>query len=291
REGSQCFTSQGVVDEVNRGIDLACEVTNAGVDASCIRELPGKLSAAQADAMRAVVSYRYRSSVLIAPAGAGKTSSLKAARSAGENAGHRGMRLAPSGTAAGGMVAEDVGHESLTLARALRQAGDVAACGAAAQLGWDNPSVVVVDEAGMVATPDIVRTLEIAQAAEARVVFVGDPYQYSAVKSRGGMLATLAHELPDAAELTEVFRQSDAAEREFCTLLRMGEPADVERYADSYDEPGRMSAGSVSAMMHDLLSRWKRNARWGRHSLLVALNSGYVDALNAAAQKHMAELG
>ena len=78
------------------------------------------------------------------------------------------------------MVAEDVAHESMTLARALRQAGDLDACGAAAQLGWDNQTVVVVDEAGMVATPDIVRTLDIAQAADARVVFVGDPYQYSA---------------------------------------------------------------------------------------------------------------
>ena len=291
REGSQRFTSQGVVDEVNRGIDLACAVTNAGVDASSIRERPGTLSAAQADAMRAVVSSRYRASVLIAPAGAGKTSSLKAARSAWENAGKQVIGLAPTGKASDVMVAEDVAHESMTLARALRQAGDLDARGAAAQLGWDNQTVVVVDEAGMVATPDIVRILDIAQAADARVVFVGDPYQYSAVKSRGGMLATLAHELPDAAELTEVFRQSDAAEREASKRLRTGEPADVERAADFYAEAGRLSAGSVTAMMNDALSDWKKDVLWGRQSLLVASNRDYVDALNAAAQKHMAELG
>ena len=123
------------------------------------------------------------------------------------------------------------------------------------------------------------------------MVFVGDPYQYSAVKSRGGMLATLAHELPDAAELTEVFRQSDAAEREASKRLRTGELADVERAADFYAEAGRLSAGSVTAMMNDALSDWKRDVLWGRQSLLVASNRDYVDALNAAAQKHMAELG
>ena len=73
-------------------------------------------------------------------------------------------------------------------------------------LGWDKDTVVVVDEAGMVATPDLVRVLEIAQSAGARVVMVGDPHQYGAVKARGGLLATLAHELPDAVELTEEAR-------------------------------------------------------------------------------------
>ncbi len=44
------------------------------------------------------------------------------------------------------------------------------------------------------------------------MVFVGDPEQYSAVKARSGLLATLSHELPDAVELTEVFRQHDAGD-------------------------------------------------------------------------------
>lgn len=291
REGSQRFTSQGVVDEVNYGIDLACEVTNAGVDAASIREIPGKLSTAQAEAMRAVVSSRYRASVVIAPAGAGKTSSLKAARYAWEKAGKQVIGLAPTGKAADVMVGEDVAHESMTLARALRQAGDLDAHGAADQLGWDSQTVVVVDEAGMVATPDIVRTLDIAQAADARVVFVGDPYQYSAVKARGGMLSTLAHELPDAAELNEVFRQSDPAEREASKRLRTGEQVDAERASDFYAEAGRLAAGSVTAMMNDALSGWKKDTASGKQSLLVASNSDYVDALNAAAQKVMAERG
>ena len=45
------------------------------------------------------------------------------------------------------------------------------------------------------------------------MVFVGDLEQYSAVKTHSGLLATLFHELPDAVELTEVFRQRDTGKR------------------------------------------------------------------------------
>ena len=291
REGSQRFTSRSVVSEVDRAIDLACDMTYSGVDASEIKPIEGALSIEQADAMRAVVESPYRASVVVAPAGAGKTSSLKAARSAWENAGKTVVGLAPTGKAADVMVGEDVAHSSSTIARALKRAEGKAGGYAAVALGWDKNTVVVVDEAGMVATPDLVRVLEIAQSAGARVVMVGDPHQYGAVKARGGLLATLAHELPDAVELTEVFRQHDPAEREASKRLRSGEAPDVERAATFYAEAGRLSAGSVTAMLEDALAGWKTDIEAGKQSLLVASTNDYADALNAAAQTAMAERG
>ena len=291
REGSQRFTSRSVVSEVDRAIDLACDMTYSGVDASEIKPIEGALSIEQADAMRAVVESPYRASVVVAPAGAGKTSSLKAARSAWENAGKTVVGLAPTGKAADVMVGEDVAHSSSTIARALKRAEGKAGGYAAVALGWDKDTVVVVDEAGMVATPDLVRVLEIAQSAGARVVMVGDPHQYGAVKARGGLLATLAHELPDAVELTEVFRQHDPAEREASKRLRSGEAPDVERAATFYAEAGRLSAGSVTAMLEDALAGWKTDVEAGKQSLLVASTNDYADALNAAAQTAMAERG
>ncbi|WP_394280700.1 AAA family ATPase, partial [Corynebacterium sp.] len=291
REGTQRFTSEDVVSEVNRGIDLATEVIAEGVNADVIQPVEGKLSRDQAEAMRAVVESRYRASVVIAPAGAGKTSSLKAARSAWEQAGKTVVGLAPTGKAADVMVGEHVAHSSSTLARVLRRVDGQDAANAAASLGWGRDHVVVVDEAGMAATPDIVRILDVASAAGARVVLVGDPYQYSAVKARGGMLATLAHELPDAVELTEVFRQDDAAEREASKRLRTGAAPDVECAAEFYAERGRLHAGSVTAMLDDVLAGWRGDIDQGKQSLLVASNNDYVDALNVAAQKVMAERG
>ena len=145
----------------------------------------------------------------------------------------------------------------MTIARAFVGTDDLIPEHTAVKLGWNRDTVVVVDEAGMVSNPDTIRVLETATAAGARVVFVGDPEQYSAVKARSGLLATLSHELPDAVELREVFRQRDAGEREASKWLRGGEEADVSRAAEWYMQNKRLHAGSVTAMMDDALAGWR----------------------------------
>lgn len=292
REGSQRFTTSVVVAEVDRGIDLATAPATArqisvGQARSMIHPIPGELSVQQADAMVSVVTSQSRASVVVAPAGSGKTSSLKAAHAVWSAAGCQVVGLAPTGKAADVMTGENVADTSSTIAKAFRQVDGLDPVTAASVLGWDQATVVVVDEAGMVATPDVVRLLEVATAADARVVLVGDPHQYSAVKARSGMLATLAHELPDAVELSEVFRQQDPAERAASRGLRDGDGPAVARAADWYAEHGRLSAGSVSAMLTDALEAWHADVRGGWESLLVADSNDTVDALNVAAQRRM----
>lgn len=291
REGSQKYTTVEVVDEVERGVDMATARVERGVTAESIQPVEGELSPAQADAMRAVVGSDYLASVVVAPAGAGKTSSLKAAHKAWNQAGRHVVGLAPTGKAADVMVGENVADESMTIARAFVGTDELIPEHAAAKLGWNRDTVVVVDEAGMVSNPDTIRVLETATAAGARVVFVGDPEQYSAVKARSGLLATLSHELPDAVELREVFRQRDAGEREASKWLRGGEEADVSRAAEWYMQNKRLHAGSVTAMMDDALAGWRDDTAAGKQSLLVAATRDQVTALNAAAQKIRAERG
>lgn len=285
REGSQRFTTAPVVEEINRGIDLATARVDQGVKATSIRPITGQLSESQARAMHTVVSSPYRASVVMAPAGAGKTSSLKAARRAWEKAGKTVVGLAPTGKAADVMVGEQVAHSSATIARALVGTEDLSPAQIAAKVGWNKDTVLVVDEAGMVATPDAVRLLEVAAAADARAVFVGDPHQYSAVKARSGMLATLAYELPDAVELDEVFRQKDPGERRASQRLRHGGDTDATRAADWYAKKGRLHAGSTSAMLNDALAAWITDTDQGYESLLVAATKEDVEALNLGAQQ------
>lgn len=285
REGSQRFTTAPVVEEINRGIDLATARVDQGVKATSIRPITGQLSESQARAMHTVVSSPYRASVVMAPAGAGKTSSLKAARRAWEKAGKTVVGLAPTGKAADVMVGEQVAHSSATIARALVGTEDLSPAQIAAKVGWNSDTVLVVDEAGMVATPDAVRLLEVAAAADARAVFVGDPHQYSAVKARSGMLATLAYELPDAVELDEVFRQKDPGERRASQWLRHGGETDATRAADWYAKHGRLHAGSTSAMLGDALAAWITDTDAGHESLLVAATKEDVEALNLGAQQ------
>ncbi|MGV0409513.1 AAA family ATPase [Corynebacterium resistens] len=291
REGSQRFTAEPVVEEINRGIDLATAEVDRGVDASAITPVDGKLSVAQARAMRAVVSSNYRASVVVAPAGAGKTSSLKVARQAWEIAGKTVVGLAPTGKAADVMVGEAVAHESSTIARAFHNTGEMTSAQIADHLGWNKDTVVVVDEAGMVGNADAVRLLEVAAAADARVVFVGDPHQYAAVRARSGLLGTLAYELPDAVELTEVFRQRTAAERRVSKWLRDGDVALVEQATEWYAAEGRLHAGSVTAMLADVMDDWRHDVAQGKDTLLVAGDRDTVDALNRAAQKHLVDSG
>ncbi|MDN6457241.1 MULTISPECIES: MobF family relaxase [Actinomycetes] len=285
REGSQKYTTDIVVDEVERGVDMATIRVNQGVKADSIQPRRGTLSPAQADAMRAVVSSDYLASVVVAPAGAGKTSSLTAAHRAWNKAGKHVIGLAPTGKAADVMVGEDVADEAMTIARAFVGTETMTMAETVEKIGWGRETVVVVDEAGMVSNPDMIRVLEAATLARARVVFVGDPEQYSAVKARSGLLATLAHELPDAVELAEVFRQRDAGEREASTWLRGGEEVSVRRAAQWYMTHHRLHAGSVTSMMDDALAGWREDTQAGKQSLLVAATREQVTALNAAAQK------
>ncbi|KAA8719787.1 MobF family relaxase [Corynebacterium phocae] len=291
REGALRFTTKSVVSEVSGIVRMASSVTHRGVNASAIVPIEGVLSQEQADAMRTVVQSSYRASVVVAPAGAGKTSSLKAAREVWENAGKTVIGLAPTGKAADVMVGESVAHESMTIARALGRDEKVRPRARARALGWDSSTVVVVDEAGMVASPDMYAIMATVEAAGARVVFVGDPCQYSAVKARSGVLATLARELPDAVELTEVFRQRSEQEREASKWLRSGEQELTERAAQWYARNGRLHAGSVSAMLEDALAGWEKDTGQGKDSLLVAATGQQVHALNTAAQKIRAGRG
>src|SRR5699024_7391738 len=152
-------------------------------------------------------------------------------------------------------------------------------------LARDRNTVVIIKEAGMVASHKLVEILSTVKAACARTVLVGDPQQYSAVKSRSGLLATLAEELPDAVELTEVFRQRSEKEREASTWLRSGDEGLMERAAQWYADNNRVHAGSVTAMLDDALAGWAKDTEHGKQSLLIASTREQVGALNAAAQK------
>ncbi|WCZ35910.1 AAA family ATPase [Corynebacterium heidelbergense] len=292
REGSQRFTAEVVVDEVNRGIDLACQQVRSPVRQPVeITPVDGVLSDAQAAAVRQVVCSPWRAGVIVAPAGAGKTSSLAAARAAWNQVGKQVVGLAPTGKAADVMTMDNVADSSSTIARVLWGTESLSASQVAAQVGWTDQTVVVVDEAGMVSNRECVRLLDIAASVDARVVFVGDPHQYAAVNQRSGLLGTLAAEVPDAVELREVFRQRDAAERRMSTWLRNGGAALVSQAAQWYAEHGRVHAGSATAMLTDALEGWSADRAAGLDSVLIAGDNDTVDALNRAAQSRRVAAG
>src|SRR5699024_2265331 len=95
--------------------------------------------------------------------------------------------------------------------------------------------------------------------------------------------------LPDAVELTEVFRQRSEKEREASTWLRSGDEGLIERAAQWDADNNRVHAGSVTAMLDDALAGWAKDTEQGALSLRMASTREQVGALNAAAQKARAE--
>ena len=92
---------------------------------------------------------------------------------------------------------DEAGDRGLTVAKALHLIEE-------GQLRVDLRTVMVVDEASMVGTPELRRLLEASTTARAKIVLVGDAYQLSPVNARGGMFERLCEELPWAQRVGEV---------------------------------------------------------------------------------------
>lgn len=279
REGGRRFTTPDLVKEETRLLRTATSTANLGVDGSGIQPIPYALSEQQAQAMRTLVESDRRASVLIAPAGAGKTNSLRFAREAWENAGRTVVGLAPSGTAADQMRIDEATESAATVATVIGQLerGE--------SLAWDSTTVVVVDEAGMAGTADLAKILDAAHEADARLILTGDPAQLSPVRARGGLLESLGKVAPDTAKLSEVFRQADPEEANAGLALNDGEGQRLADGIDWYSENGRLAAGSQAAMLTDAMNAYGEARSAGRDALLVVPTHEVADAMNAAIQR------
>jgi conjugative relaxase-like TrwC/TraI family protein len=171
------------------------------------------LTGEQADLVRTLTQHPGRLSVVVGPAGAGKTAALAAARTAW---GHDDQLVVGCATAA--LAAQQLGQAtgitSTTVATILRSLQDPRPS------GWLPPGgVLVVDEAGMVGTRDLATLLAAAEQHHARLVLVGDPAQLPEIDA-GGLFGHLARH-PDAA-LADNRRQQADWERDALAALRAG---------------------------------------------------------------------
>jgi len=233
-------------------------------------------------------------SVLTAPAGAGKTSTLGAAARAWQDAGYQVVGLAPSARAAA-ELATATGGPADTLAKWLHThhhtqhstpadaAGASGAAGAAGATGataLDARSVVIVDEASMAGTLDLDPLIAAAARAGAKVVLVGDPAQIGVVNGPGGMLAALAH-AGHGVELAEIHRFSQSWERPASLALRAGTPGALAAYRLG----GRLHpCQDGDAALDGVFGHWAAARAEGQDALMLARTRQDVDALNLRAR-------
>jgi conjugative relaxase-like TrwC/TraI family protein len=210
-----------------------------------------------------------------AAAGAGKSFTVGAIADAWRRTGRNLYGLAPGQAQADILTAEGIQSWNTTAWLGGRgvpvlQAGDI----------------VVVDEAGMASTADLVAVWERCQAAGAKVVLVGDSHQLGAVGA-GGAFADL-NGRSVRYELTEVRRFSEQWEREASLRLRQ---RDTDALVE-YDQHGRIRAGGTQEQAAAAAARaWLADTVAGRESLLVVGSNEDAYRVSAQLRGELVRLG
>jgi conjugative relaxase-like TrwC/TraI family protein len=275
REGHERFTLEVILAEEAAVLDLVdARDDRARLWALDDRDLDtAALSVGQARAVRSIAESPWLVQPLSAPAGAGKTTSMRALRAAAARCYHQVLVLAPTGQAVDVALREGAGDQGYTIAKALHLLNNN-------ELRLKPNMVVVVDEAGMVGTDDLRRLLSATTQARVKTVLVGDAHQLAPVKARGGMFDQLCTDLPWAQQLSEVWRMRDPEERTASLALRDGDPVAVARAVRFYQREDRLRCGDQIAMATDALKAYRGDLAAGRDALLVCDTNEMADALN-----------
>jgi conjugative relaxase-like TrwC/TraI family protein len=220
-------------------------------------------------------------SVLVGPAGTGKTFTLDAVRTAFEAGSYRVVGAAPSAKAAHEL--EHGAHiPSATIHRLL----------GSWSRGYDLPNpdtVLVVDESAMAGTRELDALTSRAISHGARVILVGDHHQLPEVTAGGGFAALATSSPVTVAELTINRRQSEPWERAALLQLRDGH---VAAAVGEYRSHGRVVACADPSAMHIAsVTLWASARDLGLDAVLVAGTNATVDALNLAARGYLVATG
>ena len=271
------YSSTAVLDAEARLLGRAERVTAPTVAASVARRAAAtgkvQLSAQQRRAVESICQSGRQVDVLVGPAGAGKTTTMRALRTAWTAERGRGsvVGLAPS-AAASQALADDLGVACENTAKWLHEYDH-------GRTELRRGQLVIVDEATLADTVTLDRLTGIAAGAGAKVLLVGDPHQLQSVDA-GGAFALLVDRRPDAPELIEIHRFTNEWEKDASLALSRG---DVQAIS-AYGRHKRIREGVTDEMVDAAYVAWRADCAAGRASILVTESARDVRALNERAR-------
>jgi conjugative relaxase-like TrwC/TraI family protein len=217
--------------------------------------------------------------VVVGRAGSGKTWALGVTREAFELAGYQVLGAAPTGIATVGLADEGF-REARTVDRLLLDL-------AKGRTELDARTVLVVDEAAMVATRKLAPLLSHAERAGAKVVLVGDDRQFAPIQAGGGFRALRLR--LGASELTVNRRQVEAWEQRAIDDVRAG---NLDQAIAAYAEHDRIRAFEAKDDRdRALVNDWWQAHQAGEQPVIYAHRRAQVDQLNQVCQRLRAEHG
>jgi DNA primase catalytic core len=237
-----------------------------------------ELNDAQAAMVRDLATSGAAVQLALAPAGTGKTTTMSVLAQAWADAGGRVIGLAPSAQAAHELGQAITGHTD-TLAKltwTLRNRPSAEWPRWIRDIGPS--SMVIIDEAGQAATPDLAAAVRYVTDRGGAVRLIGDDQQLAAVGA-GGVLRDIQHQ-HGASTLSEVRRFADLAEAAATLAVREGDTGALGFYADN----ARIHVGDLGAVADQAYQAWADDRAAGLDSVLLAPTRELVSQLNARAR-------
>ena len=226
-----------------------------------------------------------RATALIGRAGTGKGVVIDTAARAELAAGREVI-----GVAVAGRTAQRLGEDSPAFCGRVRTLDGLVTALEHGRANVGPQTTVYVDEAGMGDTARLARLVDEVDHRGGSLVLVGDSRQLASVGA-GGMFERL-HDVVPAAELSEVRRTSDPAERVAWDALRSGDPALAMAH---YRERGALHFSETRTSAVDRAARHyievATDAGHAEVALMTDASNAEVDALNLRVQQLRLEAG
>ncbi|MFL6047175.1 MAG: MobF family relaxase [Propionibacteriaceae bacterium] len=282
--GADRYTSQRMLDAEQRILAAAGRHDGAAVDPSAVElallEIAANgtaLDAGQATLVRQMCTSGARVELAIAPAGAGKTTAMRALSLAWTQDGGQVIGLAPSAAAAA-VLGEETGIRTDTLAKLTWSLdhGDLPDWAVAVRPA----TLIIIDEAGMADTLSLDTAVRFAVDRGASVRLIGDDQQLAAIGA-GGVLRDIKNS-NCALHLTELHRFTDPAEAHASLTLREGDPSALGFYLDH----GRVHVGDVAKITDNAFAAWVQDRSAGLDAIMLAPTRDLVAELNRRARDH-----
>jgi AAA domain len=235
------------------------------------------LDAGQAVLVRSMCTSGARLQLAIAPAGAGKTTAMRALVRAWSDSGGEVLGLAPSAAAAA-QLRDATGAPAETLAKLTWSIDHADLPDWAERI--DRSSLVIIDEAGMADTLSLDTAVRFIIGRGGSVRLVGDDQQLAAVGA-GGVLRDIQSSY-GAVRLSELHRFSEPAEAAATLALRDGRPEAFGFYLDRR----RVHVGDPTTTLDAVFNAWQADRSHGLDAILLAPTRELVRSLNQRARNH-----
>ena len=276
---SVVFTSEDLIAAEDRLLRRSADTRAPAVDFDVLEEITRKagsghlLNSDQAETLAQIAGSGRQVDLLIGPAGAGKTTAMRALHDVWRRTYGKGsvVGLAPSAVAAQ-VLAEDLGIACENTAKWLHEHDR-------GRAAFQTNQLVIVDEATLAGTLTLDLLTALAANAGAKVLLVGDWAQLQSVDA-GGAFTLLASARPDTPELTEVHRFSHEWEKLASLDLRFGRTEVIGTYV----QHDRVREGTTADMIDAAYAAWRADVRAGLVSVLVAEATHSVGDLNRRAR-------